>query len=166
MRHSKLDLTMNVYTEPKMLDVAQAVNVLPALPDVSTVENISGRIAPGIAPTPGNPGQIAANTGNDRTGIKLSMAAEVIVGSALPVNEKGPLTIPVNGPSEVGATGLEPVTPSVSFTPSRPAILAEKPLIHRRFYPFPSRLQADAKVAKVPRNMSFFRASAELSALV
>lgn len=114
MRHSKLDLSMNVYTDPKMLDVAQAVNVLPALPDVSTVEKLSGRIAPGIAPTPGNPGQIAANTGNDRTGIKLSVAAEVIVGSALPVNEKGPLTVPVNEPLGVGATGLEPVTPSVS----------------------------------------------------
>jgi integrase len=32
MRHSKLDLTMNVYTDPKMLDVAQAVNALPAFP--------------------------------------------------------------------------------------------------------------------------------------
>jgi hypothetical protein len=32
MRHSKVDLTMNVYTDPKLLDVAGAVEALPALP--------------------------------------------------------------------------------------------------------------------------------------
>ena len=46
MWHSKLDLTMNVYTDPKMLDIAQAVNVLPALPAVATVAEPAGWIAP------------------------------------------------------------------------------------------------------------------------
>ncbi len=32
MRHSKIDLTMNVYTDPKLLDVAGAMEALPALP--------------------------------------------------------------------------------------------------------------------------------------
>lgn len=32
MRHSKIDLTMNVYTDPKLLDVAGAVEALPFLP--------------------------------------------------------------------------------------------------------------------------------------
>ena len=32
MRHSKIDLTMNVYTDPKLLDVAGAMDALPALP--------------------------------------------------------------------------------------------------------------------------------------
>jgi integrase len=32
MRHSKLDLTMNVYTDPRLLDVRGALDVLPALP--------------------------------------------------------------------------------------------------------------------------------------
>ncbi|MGO9109108.1 MAG: tyrosine-type recombinase/integrase, partial [Thermoguttaceae bacterium] len=32
MRHSKIDLTMNVYTDPKLLDVAGAIEALPALP--------------------------------------------------------------------------------------------------------------------------------------
>ena len=32
MRHSKLDLTMNVYTDPRLLDVAGAMDVLPHLP--------------------------------------------------------------------------------------------------------------------------------------
>ncbi len=32
MRHSKIDLTMNVYTDPKLLDVQGALDSLPALP--------------------------------------------------------------------------------------------------------------------------------------
>ena len=32
MRHSKIDLTMNVYTDPKLLDVAGAMEALPSLP--------------------------------------------------------------------------------------------------------------------------------------
>jgi len=31
MRHSSLDLTMNVYTDPSLLDVAGALEVLPEL---------------------------------------------------------------------------------------------------------------------------------------
>ncbi len=31
MRHSSLDLTMNVYTDPTLLDVAGAMEVLPGL---------------------------------------------------------------------------------------------------------------------------------------
>lgn len=32
MRHSSIDLTMNVYTDPRLLDVHGAGDVLPALP--------------------------------------------------------------------------------------------------------------------------------------
>src|SRR6266702_4180528 len=32
MRHSTIDLTMNVYTDPRLLDVHDAVESLPALP--------------------------------------------------------------------------------------------------------------------------------------
>ena len=32
MRHSTIDLTMNVYTDPRLLDVAGAMEALPALP--------------------------------------------------------------------------------------------------------------------------------------
>ena len=31
MRHSKLELTMNVYTDPELLDVAGAVEALPGV---------------------------------------------------------------------------------------------------------------------------------------
>jgi hypothetical protein len=32
MRHSKIDLTMNVYTDPRLLDITGAVERLPSLP--------------------------------------------------------------------------------------------------------------------------------------
>jgi len=35
MRHSTIDLTMNVYTDPQLLDVAGALDRLPDLPLVS-----------------------------------------------------------------------------------------------------------------------------------
>ncbi len=64
MRHSKIDLTMNVYTDPKLLDVAGALNSLPTLPldgeQVSTRQPAkatgtddyrSSPLAPVLAPT-------------------------------------------------------------------------------------------------------------------
>jgi hypothetical protein len=32
MRHSDINLTMNVYTDPKLLDIQGAINALPDLP--------------------------------------------------------------------------------------------------------------------------------------
>ena len=67
MRHSKIDLTMNVYTDPRLLDVAGAMNALPSFPLNSsprTSEAVaatgtagsvdskpSGQLAPNLAPT-------------------------------------------------------------------------------------------------------------------
>jgi len=45
MRHSKIDLTMNVYTDPKLLDVAGAMEALPALP----LEGQSGQVGAAVA---------------------------------------------------------------------------------------------------------------------
>jgi len=62
MRHSTIDLTMNVYTDPRLLDVAGAMEALPALPlgtdssstsaamkATGTDESTSSRFAPGFA---------------------------------------------------------------------------------------------------------------------
>ena len=67
MRHSTIGLTMNTYTDPKLLDIHGAVERLPALPlDGSTDESeaatgtddaVAGTartFAPGFAPTPDN----------------------------------------------------------------------------------------------------------------
>ena len=64
MRHSSIDLTMNVYTDPKLLDVAGALESLPALPltggpqtdrialkATGTDANRPSPFAPGFAPT-------------------------------------------------------------------------------------------------------------------
>ena len=48
MRHSSLDLTMNVYTAPSLLDVAGALATLPelSLQDVAQAEAVVGRLHP------------------------------------------------------------------------------------------------------------------------
>ena len=66
MRHSTIDLTMNVYTDPKLLDVAGAMESLPALPlgdgrqTAAKVLSATGTddlptspLAPTLAPTTG-----------------------------------------------------------------------------------------------------------------
>ncbi len=50
MRHSKLDLTMNVYTDSRLLDTASAVEALPNLP-------LSRPVAPMVAPATAERGQ-------------------------------------------------------------------------------------------------------------
>ena len=66
MRHSTIDLTMNVYTDPKLLDVAGAMEALPTLPLVAgeasevvaakatgTDDSVVRQFAPKFAPTTG-----------------------------------------------------------------------------------------------------------------
>ena len=126
MRHAKIDLTMNVYTDPKVLDVAGALDALPALhldgtPADRQEQRATGTddyrpnlVAPTVAPNSGQRGatkatavKMAADDGDD---------AEPASDDANPcsVNENNPLTLAENGLQEVGDTGLEPVTPSLS----------------------------------------------------
>jgi integrase len=79
MRHSKIDLTMNVYTDPKLLDVHGALDALPTLDldsspqteaqairatgtesrDAGVASNQARSfVAPNVAPTAGNPGHL------------------------------------------------------------------------------------------------------------
>ncbi len=63
MRHGSLELTMNAYTDPRLLDVAGALDVLPALPlddeadqqrATGTTDNVACALAPMLAPNLGN----------------------------------------------------------------------------------------------------------------
>jgi integrase len=136
MRHSKLELTMGVYTDPKLLDVRGALDVLPALPldgadrrgqsaalatgtdGVPAVTPNPDRdvhlLAPTLAPTPDKTVQsraipvISAGERQEQPG------ADAVPATSIPDKRKEPLTTPVSGPVGMGATGLEPVTPSVS----------------------------------------------------
>ena len=127
MRHSKIDLTMNVYTDPKLLDVHGALDALPALPlDGGTQAERNAvsatgtddlplcSLAPMLAPNPDNSGKSGAIVG--KTTAKRHEKADRSANdvSAYPVNRKTPLTTAVNGVLGVGDTGLEPVTPSLS----------------------------------------------------
>src|SRR5438270_8226705 len=74
MRHSKIDLTMNVYTDPALLDVRGALDTLPNLPldPMREAERATGTagdfrqgvysLAPTLAPTQDKLGQTGATT--------------------------------------------------------------------------------------------------------
>ncbi len=114
-RHSSMDLTMNVYTDPKLLDVQGALDALPALsldaehhrerlPAKST--GTDDRFAPAFAPTSVKPGAnltIAGKT--DRVGIARTNSHRV-AASGYHVKEKDPLTIAVNGSGQSGRAAL------------------------------------------------------------
>jgi len=52
MRHSSIDLTMNVYTDPRMLDVAGALDSLPALPLDGKPKELQRNVATGTGDRP------------------------------------------------------------------------------------------------------------------
>ena len=128
MRHSKIDLTMNVYTDPRLMDVAGALDALPTLSlaaeqtnsvlatgtDDSGSRMVSNLVTPTVTPTPYKSGQIEASTGNLYKVVKALTGKTRLDVTSMPVNEKDPLTRVVSGSSVMGATGFEPVTPSVS----------------------------------------------------
>lgn len=71
IRHSKLELTMGLYTDPRPLDVAGAVEKLPTLPlrdgTGKTRAKATGTdatlLVPTLVPTPDNPGMRLADAG-------------------------------------------------------------------------------------------------------
>ena len=104
MRHSTIDLTMNTYTDPRLLDVRGAIDVLPALPltggqaDIPNVAKATGTdslptcaVAPTVAPTPDFSSKSGSIPGNRRNFAGLAR----IVLSAGHVKGKERLTIAV-----------------------------------------------------------------------
>jgi integrase len=113
MRHSTIDLTMNTYTDPRLLDVAGAVESLPSLPlgpedgqsetqrivarATGTDDSGPSRFAPGFAPDADKPRVL--HTKNDNVSISSKKIGErrCVDASACPDNRKDPLTTAVNG---------------------------------------------------------------------
>jgi integrase len=126
MRHSDPSLTANVYTDPRLLDVAGALDALPSLPldaDPPTVESVkatgsngpnlrqaSGAVAPDVAPNWCNAGQFVATADNAIGKAHVSAIGDGSAANPCFDSTKGRLTTRVNRPSLVGAMGFEPTT--------------------------------------------------------
>ncbi len=96
MRHSNISLTMNTYTDARLLDTSAAVASLPDLPLARTV-------APTVAPASVHPSHLGANP--DHCDAKHDTG----------MKRKNPQNHKENaGFSEVGDTGFEPATSTMS----------------------------------------------------
>jgi len=131
MRHSKIDLTMNVYTDPKLLDVHGALDTLPTLDlnsrpqteapsmratgtdgrDVGSASKVAqSRVAPGVAPTSGKAGHFESFP------VTLGILCDdEIQASSEPQksskpNKKALFAVKTNKASQGWLTGLEPAT--------------------------------------------------------
>jgi integrase len=110
MRHSDIKLTMNVYTDPKLLDVRGALDALPTLPlgrdkaegeaarATGTDGNAARALAPTLAPPPDNRGQPPSAV------VRLNTAgtSPTFVTSGDSVNAKGRLSSADNRPASRG----------------------------------------------------------------
>jgi hypothetical protein len=114
---------MSVYTDPWLLDVRGARGVLPAPPLDRTdreaarangTEGEAGKLAPEFAPTRCEPVQTETTVDKLRRGEGHTGQPGGIAVSGCAGKGKHPLATSVSGCHGVGATGLEPVTPSVS----------------------------------------------------
>ncbi len=127
MRHSKIDLTMNVYTDPRLLNVHGAVEALPALPlsggerleqiavrATGTDDLRASQFAVEFAVNAGQSGVLQSTPVRKSKPAASDALGGVLVASACPVKRNNPLTTAVNGLLRVGVTGLEPVTSSLS----------------------------------------------------
>lgn len=115
MRHSTIDLTMNVYTDPKLLDVQGAVELLPSLSLVArptevlraakatgTSGSLTSAFAPAFAPTPDNRRQIESFRGIGTTNATKKRREVNSAVSSIPVENKDSLTTAVNESCESG----------------------------------------------------------------
>jgi len=116
MRHSTIDLTMNVYTDPKLLDVHGALDALPALPldreqgRASVVMKATGTDDSPLAPTSGVSSQIRSIAGKSEGPAANRTDPRRVAATSFAVKGKDPLTTLVNGPCEVERKGVEPST--------------------------------------------------------
>ena len=117
MRHSDIRLTMNTYTDPKLLDVAGAMDSLPDLPlSVPTPTNETARltgtdgcaVAPIVAPTWCNRSQTQSNVVKSEGMSASEHRGASVAATSMPVKTKEPLTIPVSGSLVSGWRDLNP----------------------------------------------------------
>ncbi len=137
MRHSTLGLTMNTYTDPRLLDIPGALDVLPDLPleqaetaaravgteaspsqyDARTPQrrprnprHLAPNLAPALAPTGDSPWQPAATAGKVDALEEEHGAAEGRRASDARAKTRDPVATAVPPRQKKRATGLEPAT--------------------------------------------------------
>ena len=122
MRHSTIDLTMGTYTDPRLLDVHGALDVLPALPldgggqgreQATGTAGTECPLAPVLAPKSDKPGKSWSTRDNKPTDPPERVDDSAIAVSAHPVKRKEPLTTAVNGSLQERERGFEPPTSSL-----------------------------------------------------
>jgi hypothetical protein len=102
MRHSDINLTMNTYTDPRLLDVAGAMDALPLLPldggrpevlrATGTYDSTASPLAPTLAPDTGNQGLSVSFPVNLTTTEPTADQTSTLAVSCYPVNAKDSLT--------------------------------------------------------------------------
>jgi hypothetical protein len=121
MRHSTINLTMNTYTDPKLLDVAGAMEALPAIPldggpdreriatkATGTNDYRPSEFAPKFAPTPDKPCKSWSIPDNSAAIRGDRGTAGPIAVTACPDKRKDPLTTSVNGSSRWAMRDSDP----------------------------------------------------------
>jgi len=118
MRHSTIDLTMNVYTDPKLLDVHAALDALPVLPLDAAAPSIEratgtdgqGALAPPLAPTSGRSGASASFPVKTAPVNRSAGEGRALDATRSAGKRNNPLTTAVSGCREVERKGVEPST--------------------------------------------------------
>jgi integrase len=115
LRHSSLDLTTQLYTDPRLLDVAGALESLPALPSVGSVgrvaladratRSVAPDVAPDVALTPVHGAHSSAQACSEREAGLLWLLP------AKPLKRRSSAVSPQK--TEERAKGLEPSTSSL-----------------------------------------------------
>jgi integrase len=129
MRHSDIRMTMQTYTDPKLLDVQGALDVLPTLSLNAAKENTveatgtdgkvdetlqalssvtARKFAPEFAPTSDNEVKRLTTADKMNSHEQAINPSDTIAVSAELVKRKNPLTFPVNGCTEWALRGSNP----------------------------------------------------------
>ncbi len=118
MRHSTIDLTMNTYTDPKLLDVHGALDALPALslqPSDAEAQRATGTtdqslVAVNVAVNPHNSWQSLTSCVDSAIEAADTITLQGDAVSALADNDKQPLSSSDKGCHRVERKGVEPST--------------------------------------------------------
>jgi integrase len=110
MRHSSLELTMQLYTDPRLLDVAGALAALPALPTAGTMPETAR--ATGTDNASAVALNVALTAGRTRQNMSVRDRGDEQSGAAdtTPKLKKRRVSCVFPAKREVPSTGIEPVT--------------------------------------------------------